>query len=179
MGGGAVQHGGSSDVEAAAGSIDRSSHPRRHASLRIAASWPRRSSRPRWEWSVADPFSMTARLCWMRHFATGTSPMVGTMCALRRDRRPSIVRGCFPRLIESSRYSSPSIRMVRDARTSAPTGSPCSVSSARSACSKILRASSSDAARRSTRFHGSPAGCGWLALGEELRLGAGGHPTAS
>lgn len=33
----------------------RSSQPNRHASLRIAASWPRGSSRPRWEKIVFAP----------------------------------------------------------------------------------------------------------------------------
>ncbi len=86
--------------------------------------------------------------------------MVGRMWALSRDSRPSIVRGCLPRSMLSLRYSSPSIRIVREARTSAPTGVSCSVSSAASAWAKILRASSSEAARRSTRFHGSPSPAG-------------------
>ena len=108
------------------------------------------------------PFSITMRLCSTRHFVTGTSPMVGRMCALSRDSRPSIVRGCLPRSMLSLRYSSPSIRIVREARMSAPAGVSDSVSSAASACAKILRASSSELARRSTRFHGSPSPAGAL-----------------
>ena len=52
------------------------------------------------------------------------------------------------------------MRIVREARTSAPAGVSCSVSSAASAWAKILRASSSELARRSTRFHGSPSPAG-------------------
>jgi len=90
------------------------------------------------------------------------SPMVGRMWALSRDTRPSIVRGCLPRSMLSLRYSSPSIRIVREARTSAPAGVACSLSSAASAWAKILRASSSELARRSTRFHGLPSPAGAL-----------------
>ena len=86
--------------------------------------------------------------------------MVGRMWALSLDSRRSIVRGCLPRSIESLRYSSPSIRIFRDARTSAPTGVSFSVSSAASAWAKIFRASASELARRSTRFHGSPSPAG-------------------
>lgn len=44
------------------GSIERSSQPRRQASLRIAASWPRRSWRSLWEKSVFEPLLHRARL---------------------------------------------------------------------------------------------------------------------
>lgn len=128
--------------------------------MRIAASWPRKSSRPRVEKIVFDPFSITLRLCSTRHLVTGTWPIVGRMCALSLDWRCSIVRGCFPRSTLSLRYSSPSIRIVRDARTSAPTGVSFSVSRAVSAWSKIFRASASELARRSTRLHGSPSPAG-------------------
>ena len=47
--------------------------------------------------------------------------------------RCSIVRGCLPRSVLSLRYSSPSMRMMRGARMSAPTGVSFSVSSAASA----------------------------------------------
>jgi hypothetical protein len=53
-------------------------------------------------------------------------------------------------------YASPSIKIVRAARRSAPTGVSFSVSRAATARSKILQASVSDDARRSTRFRGSP-----------------------
>ena len=49
-----VQDVGPSDLSPSSGSMLRSSQPSRQASLRIAASWPRRSSRPRWEKSVFD-----------------------------------------------------------------------------------------------------------------------------
>lgn len=55
------------------------------------------------------------------------------------------------------RYSVPSIRIVRDARTSAPAGVSDSVSSAASAWAKVWRASSSKLARRSARFRASPS----------------------
>ena len=49
-----------------------------------------------------------------------------------RPARPSIVRGCLPRSTLSLRYSSPSMRIVREARMSAPAGVSLSVSSAAS-----------------------------------------------
>ena len=106
---------------------DRSTGRASPAATQACASRPScRAGPPARGRRVLLPFSITFRLCSTRHFVTGTSPMVGRMWAFSRDSRPSSC-GCLPRSMLSLRYSSPSIRIVRAARTSARGGLPLGV----------------------------------------------------
>lgn len=111
---------------------------------------------------VFDPFSITRRESSSRHLDTRTPPMAGAMWALILDSRPWMARIGRPRASLSLMYSAASAAIVRLARSGAGAGVACSVSMASSAASKILRASGSEFARRSTRFHASPSETGAL-----------------